>query len=307
MGSLAFAAGGAAAGLGQGLEKVGENAMLELRMAALMRLKEDFESQSQVKGFEHQEAMQQKQFGEQEKMHGIEHGEQVAAAGAQRGFLEEQEARKEKAAEKRTRITAQSRVDVAGIRADAQSRAAAAAHPPGPLLKHAGDYQLQGTVSNGQLVPGARIPIYQHRDGRTFVAAGSRFLPFDSSTGKLPDAKSVGRGNAKAEQDLLADPTGMTPDGKSTKLDAFINAYGYVPGGYFAAQERAQQAPPTGGGPLGKAAPPGATWHPASAPPGSGGEAYTDNAAEDAQADAEDAQAENENSADDEAPAKEPG
>ena len=267
-----------------------------------MRLREDYESQRQGTQIEAGKEQQQRGFAEQEKMHGVEHGEAVQAAQAGRTFAESQEKSKEAAAQTRTETTAKGRIAVANINKEGRLGAAAATHGPQPLLKHAGDYTVGGGIDpvTKQPTPQTKIPIYQHQDGRVFVSVGNRFMPFDSSKG-IPDPKSVGRGNAKAESDLMNDPMGMTPDGKSTKFDAFLGAYGYVPNGYFAAQQRAQQQPTKlGGGPLGAHAPAGAAWQPA---PGAN-EAYTDNEVEDARMDTEDAEAQGGEAEQDTAPAK---
>ena len=295
--------GGALAGGAAGAEKSVENSLAQMRQEGLIRLREQYENTRQQTQIEAGKAQQERGFGEEEKMHGVEHGEAVAAAGATRTFQEAQETKKEAAAQKRTETTAQSRRDVATIRGDSQ-KAAAGTKPPQPLLKHAGDYTLGGGIDpvTKQPTPQTKIPVYQHQDGRVFVMAGNRIMPFDSTTGKLPDAKSVGRGNAKAEQDLMGDPLGTTPNGQ-TKFDAFLDAYGYVPNGFFGAQQRAQSQGPTGGGPLKTPAVAGAKWTPA---PGSN-EVNTENEVEDARMDTEDAEAEGRETEADTTPAGGPG
>lgn len=248
-------------------------------------MRNDFAAQRQQVGIAAQKSEQQAGFAEQEKMHGIEHGEAVAAAGAQRGFLTEQEKSKEAAAQKRTETTGEYRVKAA------QARTAGATKAPPPILKKVGQYQLQGSVQGGQMVPGATIPILQHRNGQLYVQAGDKYLPYDATKGNvLPDTKSVRNAPAAAVQDLVSDPTGQTKEG-AAKMDAFYEAYHYIPAAAVSAQQTAQD---NGGqrGPLGKAMPPGATWKPE---PGE----EEENASEDA----EDARQE----AEDNAPAQEPG
>ena len=288
MGSLSFAIGGGLAQGGAAASDVGREALAQQRLETIERLRNEFAKERQQTGIEAQKSLQQAGFAEQEKMHGIEHGEAVAAAGAQRGFLKEQEQSKEAAAQKRTETTGQYRVKAA------QARVAGSTKPPPPVLRKVGQYQLQGSIDpvSKQPVPGATIPILQHRNGQLLVQAGDMYLPYDATKGnQLPDTKGVSRPkDARAVQDVVSDPNGITASGR-TKIEEFYDAYKYVPAAAVAAQQRAQD---NGGqkGPLGRAMPSTATWKPE---PGE--------EAEEASEDAEDARQE----AEDNAPAQEPG
>lgn len=260
MGSLAFAAGGAIAGAGEGLETVGKNELTRQREEGLERMRAQHQSDLAMETQSRQE-----QFAEH--MHSVEHGEAVAAAGAQREFLTGQEKSKEAAALERVREAGKYRV--AARRAGVQEK------PPPSPMQHQGDYTMYDPAHPD--IPPTKIPVYRHtQSGRLFVSAGNIYLPFDSSSGKLPDSKSVARPPANATADLMKEPT---PE----KMNAYLDAYGQLPAGFFDAQRSyAGSGAKPGQGPLGKAAPSGATWQPA---------AGAQNAAEDEQ---EDADADNE-------------
>lgn len=272
MGSIGYLVGGALAGAGKGLETIGEQASKD------RDVKEAHDWQDA-----HDQTMERLRAAHAEKMQSsgqeFQHGERLEqqdvaahAAGAQREFLTGQEERKEAAAQKRTETTANSRIEARRIGATPKA-------PPKTWTP--GHYQLQGTVSNGQLVPGATIPIMHNRDGRVFVQSGDKFMLYDSTKGtQLPDTKGVRNADPRAVQDLTNDPNGRVPDGSETKADAFYRAYHYLPGSYFSAAQR-EQDKGAAGGPLGKNAPPGSTFVPGQ-PFGGGGNA------QDAQDDAED-------------------
>lgn len=274
MGSLSYAVAGGMAGLGGAMEKVGSesyiNQLISDREATHERLRADLAAKNQQA---EQERAQTFQHGETE----IAAGRNVAAAGAQRQFLTEQEKAKEAAAQRRTETTGQYRV---------KARVAGAPAKAPPKTWTPGHYQLQGSYDpvSKQLIPGATIPIMQHRDGRIFVQAGDKFMLYDATKGtQLPDAKSIGRtADPRAVQDITNDPTGTTPDGSETKADAFYRAYHYLPASYFSAAQRYQDRGPAGG-PLGKNAPPGSTYIPGA--PFGGGNASAN--AQDAEDDGE--------------------
>ncbi len=280
MGSLAFAVGGGLAQGGAAVSDIGKEALMQQRIEAIERLRNEYATQRQ-----------QAQFGEEEKLQSktqqFEHGEKETerqfsskAAGAQREFLSEQEKSKEAAAQKRTETTGEYRVKAA------QARVAGTQKPPPPVLRKVGQYQLQGSIDpvSKQPVPGATIPVLQHRNGQLLVQAGDMYLPYDATKGnQLPDTKGVSRPkDARAVQDVISDPNGVTESGR-TKLEEFYDAYKYIPAAAVAAQQRAQD---NGGqkGPLGRAMPSTATWKPE---PGEN-EADAEDAADDARQDAED-------------------
>ena len=340
MGSLAFAAGGALGGLGQGLADIGKQSLVAQREEALTRLREEFANESQAKGFAHEEASQQKVFGDQEKMHGIEHTEAVSAAEAGRGFAEKQQGEKLKSEESRTERTAESRENVARIRADQADKTAANKPKPKEWTPTA---HLFNTVipdpsdpTGKTMIPGQKsTTVITHRSGFQLVQlADGRFVPFSGDVSKLPDPAGFPRPPAAKVQLLLEHPE---------KAQDFLNKYHQLPQQWWQIQTFHDNNPQSGGGAPESPAPQrnaqsGPTFmdqyqkdHPASggvlgaakrsnmaspmnqpssggggnAAPGTSGEVETDNADEDARADAEDAQAQTQMDADDNAPAKE--
>jgi hypothetical protein len=167
--------------------------------------------------------------------------------------------------------------------------AAGAKQPPEWTQGH---YQMQGSVGKDPtdptgkrqvMLPGGTILTqYNNRTHMAYVQIGNKFMPYDASKGaQLPDTKSVRNAPAAAINDLANDPYGLTPDGKSTKADAFMQQYGHLPGAYFdSLRNRDPNAPPAGG-PLGKGAPPGSMYVPGPSY-GRGADAAEDTADDDA-------------------------
>lgn len=279
MGSLALAAYGGVAGAGAGITEAGKVAeqknmmqtqsdISQAREETITRLRDKFEKEN---------IANQQQF-------------QMKGAQAGRAFEEQKQATEIASKEKiagehetqstgRAQISAHARIEARRVGAPAQKE---------QKTWTPGHYQIGGGIDpvTKMPTPQTTIPVMQHKDGRIFVQAGDKFLPYDATKGsQLPDVKGVRNADPKAVQDLTNDPNGTVPDGSETKADAFQRAYGYLPSSYFSAAQRAEgntQGAP--GGPLGKNAPPNSKFVPGT-PFGGGGNASgnTQDVADDAE------------------------
>jgi hypothetical protein len=262
MGSFAFALGGALAGAGQGIEKVGAEQMLEMREAKLQALRAAEQEKLQATGIEAQKGLQQAGFTEQERMHGIEHGEAVAAAGAQRQFLTDLEKYKQGEATTRAKIRAGSVVEAARLRAGAAAGKAKApvSEWSSAQVPYVGDAP-GGTDRQGApiMLHGQQLhaTILHHKGGQDLIevpsARGPRLVPFTgqdqlarlSDKSYLDQVNSMKPAPAEHVQDLMSHPD-RWPD--------FLHTYGYLPGGvrnawsaqYQRRLQAYQSAPATG-------------------------------------------------------------
>jgi hypothetical protein len=250
MGSLMLAAAGAVGGLGQGITEVGQqeqkaqllqkqNDLIQAREETLQRLRAAEEEKLQASG-------QQFQHTETETAA----GRNVAAAGAQRQFLTEQEKSREAAAGARTNAIVGGRVRVANINADSREANATLRNEKPPKADwKSSTVQLPGLVParaqrmitetdprTGQrtsvpdpsdkppMIPG-KVPyrIMNHISGATSIVklADGRFVPFDGQ--HIPDTKSVGRPPARDVQDLLQNPD---------RYPQFLQRYHQLPEGF---------------------------------------------------------------------------
>jgi hypothetical protein len=279
MGSLALAAYGAVGGAGQGLTEAGKveeekqmeqtkSDIAQKREETIARLRDQFEKENiaNQQQFQMKSAQAGRGFEEQKQKEEIGSKEKIAGAH-------------ETQATERAHISANARVEARRVGTPA---------PKEQKTWTPGHYQIGGGIDpvTKMPTPQTTIPVMQHKDGRIFVQAGDKFLPYDATKGsQLPDVKGVRNADPKAVQDLTNDPNGTVPDGSETKADAFQRAYGYLPASYFSAAQRAESAPTGGpGGPLGKNAPPNSRFVPGT--PFGGGNASGN--AQDAQDDAED-------------------
>jgi hypothetical protein len=254
MGSLAFAAGGALAGAGQGLAEVGKMSMEQQRMEAMMRMKEDYDSQSQQKGFEQQNKQQQAGFGETEKMHGIEHGEAVEAATATRKFEEGKQEKEIASKEGIAKGHDTARVDAAAISGYSRSQSKNGAGGIKPF-----QYQKLSTTpkgADGKPIPGA-LPEqtgvqFDPNTNIAWVQHGDKFLRADEHGSPVRDPKTLNRVPATPGEisALNANPYAKVPSGYKnggmTYMEAFEAEHGYVPASVQAtvhqlAQQSAQQ------------------------------------------------------------------
>jgi hypothetical protein len=285
MGSLALAAYGAGAGLGQGMTEVGqleqkkqlmakENELATNREATIARLRDSFEkeniSNQQQFALKGAAAGREFELGQTKQKQEFESSQQKAKLASSEGVA----ARHEAGATARTERTAASRENVAKTRA-------AGTQKETPTWS-SGHYQVAGPTPES---PPTTIPLRIHRDGRVFVQSGDKFMLYDASQGgQLPDVKGVRTAPTAATQDLVNNPMGTNKTTGETNADAFQRAYGYLPSQYFSAIDRAQHPTGAPAGPLGKNAPPNSTWVQTSGGPASNAQ----DAADDAKADAED-------------------
>jgi hypothetical protein len=104
MGSLGYVLGGAAAGLGQGLHDVGTMQLKQIQEEGLMKLKEQYDTQRQQAGFEHEDILK---------------GREIEAASTLKRAEMEQTAQlakeKEESEERRTRMHGEYQVNAAYV------------------------------------------------------------------------------------------------------------------------------------------------------------------------------------------------
>jgi hypothetical protein len=305
MGSLAFAAGGALQGLGQGLNEVGQMSMKDQIEQTHERLRQDFEASQQEKQQAHAAGMQQAGFTEQEKMHGIEHGEAVQAATATHEF-ELKKAETETASRERIGHGHDvARLDAAAIsgysRSGSKNSGANTVKP----------FQFQRlshvpTGPDGKPIPGA-LPEqtavqFDPNTGISWIQHGDRFLRSDENGKPVQDPKTLNRVPAKPAEiaALNANPYAKVPAGYKnagmTYMEAFEAEHGYVPGTVIGtvrslAQQQARESSQQSSG---FKLPSGRMYQPGFEPSGGGADAGSDESDED-------------NNPDDTAPAKEPG
>jgi hypothetical protein len=261
MGSLALAAYGAVGGAGQGMQEVAQtmqkqqlikqqNDMEQQRQEALERLRAANEQSMQKTGIEAQQAAQKAQFGEEEKITGTKIGAASAAAGATRQFEAEQNKAKLASEEKRTERTAESRENVAGIRASAsQSSGKGGAQwelhniNVGQPMKSDGK---GGMIPDVTAAPTQKSVLFNKSTGATYTQVGDKFIRYDTDkNAPAYSPNSLARVPAAQVQDLLKDPYAVIPSGYSnsgmTKLEAFEQQFHYLPAGVTSAMQSAQQ------------------------------------------------------------------
>jgi hypothetical protein len=255
MGSMGYLLGGALAGAGQGLQKVGEQAEKEQlvqkesdlatkREETIARLKDQFEKQNIQNQQEFQlrgaAAGREFEMGKEEREHTFQHGENVS---------------KQETELQGRRISGDARVDAAAIGAYSRSSKStpdknnvwtSKAINAGPAMKDDG---------TGKMVPDYAAPprtvLGLVKGGRAYNPQGDRLYAWDNDKMQnLRDPKSTNRAVAPGEvEDLLRDPLGKVPDGKNAglqKSDVFEAAHGYLPTSFTDAALRAQSA--QGGG-----------------------------------------------------------
>jgi hypothetical protein len=235
MGSLSFALGGAASGLGQGIEKVAMEELLEMRDQKILDLQNQYASQRQQAG-----------FAEGEKMHGIEHGEAVQAATAQRAFQEDQQKRLIEAQHANVETSASARRyaadQSAGARryaADASAKAREEYYRRAQVAKprwQTRTLQPEADPSNPLVTPKPVSALFNAYTGKWYANDRAGNLVQVDNHGKPlygPDNRS--RASASEVQDLLTDPLGVVPVGPNKgipKSVVFERAYHYLPAGF---------------------------------------------------------------------------
>lgn len=233
MGSLGFALGGALAGGGAGLARVGEEIGQAQIQQKLMEMRQQYQSQLQQAGFAHQESMQGKQqaFEKGLKEEELQAGGAIARAKLQQ--TRELAGQHETAATARTHETAQSRRDVAAI--NAYSRFGSKSGTAGGVKPFSfKPLSNAATDADGKPIPGAnpeqKMLITDPNTGRTYVQWGDRTYLSDPKGnpvdrfGAMIDPRQLRRAPAEAIQHAKEDPE---------SADLFHEAYGYYPPGYL--------------------------------------------------------------------------
>jgi hypothetical protein len=230
-GLLAYAAEGGLAGAGKGLEQAGGEMLKDQMQQGLMRLQNDYATQRQQAGFSHEEAMQGKQQGFEKGLKEEELGVSVASAKAAREQRESEFTRGEEGKTARTKITAQSRVDVANIRG---ASAAAGKNGPKPWqfkTVNVADY------SKGYAVTTSKPLMFNPNTNSLYAQVGDKLVRWDSDANKPAyDPKVLNRKVDPGEVSrLYADPNGIIPSGYAgsgmTNLENFERLHHYLPSG----------------------------------------------------------------------------
>lgn len=277
MGSLALA--GAVEGAGRGLVA---NADIQQKVAA-QKAAADYETTRQM-ALERMRSENAQQIEQQRA------GAQMGVAKLQQQWHTEdvQKEVEAKASEsskqrefqgKENEANRQNRKDIATIRASAQigARAGSAKPPKDWTFRNVTQQPSIDPVTKA-LVPGKQYSVLQNRDGRQFVQAGDKFMPYDASMDSVPDPGSVRRAASSEVEKLVQNPD---------QADNFLATYHYLPMQWFsAAQKQSDKSNAVKG------------WGRNAIPAGArvsgpaylmGGEAAED-AADDAESDREDAQ-----------------
>lgn len=249
-----LAAAGAVGGVGKGLAEVGEaqtKENLATKMNGLQQARE--EAITRLQGQQQSGLEEQRAGHEKERV-----GEEIAGRSAVAHYeVGEKEAEAEKGRTQATSENAKKQAsqekiahghDVARVSA-VQARVPAGKNPPKEWTPRT--LNLQGTVINGQIVPGRGVNVMTHRDGSSWVQVGDKLLPYDGSAsdGLGVKPESLARAPAGAIQALVTNPLGSTPSGMPLK-DSFANRYHYLPLQYMNAAQQARDAAtkPSGGG-----------------------------------------------------------
>lgn len=221
MGSLAYAAGGGLAGLGQGMAQVGreaheeqmlqkQNDLATAREETMTRLRDSLEKEN----IQNQQAFQSKAAG---ATHQFELGKEQQRQEFETGKAKTHE----EAATGRAEILAGARKYAADRSVD---RAAAGKKPAAEWTRS--NLSEQGSIGTGPdgkaaILPGRSYSLLRHNPtGQGFVEVGDKLLPYDASATQFPDSKSVRNAPAADIADLMQHPErGM----------AFFRAYKYLP------------------------------------------------------------------------------
>lgn len=216
MGGLAKwgAIAGGASGAQQNIEYARKKEMADLdeqRETRLKQLEDQMASQRQERGFQQQEKMQGMKGEQATKLQGGAQEFKSAEAEKQRQF-EAVQTDKELEAKK----------EVAGIQAGAKGSSA------GLKRWEAKTTTQTRTGQNGIPEQYDSVALFDKASGRTYIQQGSRFVPQGT------DPKAVRRAPREAIADLLSN---------TSKADAFIEAYNYLPIEFFGALQGQSKQP----------------------------------------------------------------
>lgn len=251
MGLLASA--GAAMGLGQGMVQVAASQQkenLETKMAELAQTRE--ETVERLRG-QQQEKLQASGITASKEMEGTREqfesgqtekklGAASVAAGRTRDFEHQENTSKLSSEEKRTGITAQSRIDAAAVRAAASANSK---EPPKSWEVHV---VSRGDPKNPAAPPIQTQVLVNNRSGASYMQIGDKLIRFNSQTGApaMPP-EALKRAPAADVQDLLRDPLGRIPNGPNaglSKADLFEQTHNYLPASWATAAQQAERQRP---------------------------------------------------------------
>lgn len=246
---MSYVAGGAAAGLGKGLNEVGgEMAQGEIHQA-ILRMQQRFAQQQQQREFGQQRGMlaQQEQFihGEKEREYEV----QARAASLGRQFEKEMKGEQLDMERYRADRSYAARVDSALV------RAAAASGTRGK--QESGSWRTFNVNTGYPTNPDTGKPdltaaptqtpgLYNQRTGQVYAPQGGWLMRWDNQNAKpaLPGRANNHPISDEEIRDLLTDPEGKIEDGPNAgmyKADVFELHYGKLPAQFPQALQRTQQ------------------------------------------------------------------
>lgn len=231
-GLLAYAAEGAVAGAGKGIEQAGGELLKDQVNQGLMKLQNQYATERQQAGFGHEEGMQTRQENFQREQVGQEIAGRSGVAHFQATEAAKRAAEHEAGATTRANILAKARVDSAGIRADAAKKP-----PAGPKP------WVFKTVATSQITKDGPVTtqkplMFNPNNGSAYAQVGDKYVRWDSEkNAPAYDAASFSRAQVDPGeiQRLYANPYQVVPDGNKnaglTNLEVFEQNHHYLPAG----------------------------------------------------------------------------
>lgn len=230
-GLLAYAAEGAVAGAGKGLEQVGAASLKDQMDQGIVRLQNQYASTRQQAEFAQQSAMQGKQQSFEKGLKEEELERSSRVAGAQIASKEKLAGQHEAGATERAKIAAKGRVDAALAHGEAAAKGKNAPKPWQVIKTTQGGFDAHNLPTTNQ------IPLLHNPNtGALYAPVGDKLIRWDASTSKPAyDPKSLNRNVDQGEiQRLYADPNGIIPQGKAagmTNIENFERLHHYLPAG----------------------------------------------------------------------------
>ena len=236
MGSLGYVVGGMAAGLGQGLEAVGKNALDEQKQAKIEQLRADNQAKLQQAGFAQQEKMEGKRETFETGLRQQEIAGRSAVAQAEIGSKEKVAAAHEAGSTARTHEIVQGRLGVARTNADAKG--AAAKQPKPWQMKNVNTGYPMGPDGKPNFLAGPQQTalLQNPNTGALYVQMGDKLVRWNSATNKPAiDSKALNRVpiDPTELERLHRDPMGVIPGGYKggglTNAENFERLHHYLP------------------------------------------------------------------------------
>jgi hypothetical protein len=236
-GLLAYAAEGAVAGAGKGIEQAGATLLKDQVDQGLARLQNDYATTRQQAGFAHEETMQGKQQSFEKGLKEEEIQASTNTATAARQERAAQATEHETAATERARIAAASRTGAAKIRADA---AGAGKNAPKPWkVQNVNVYPTKADGTPDYAAPAQQKPLlFNPNNNALYAPVGDKLIRWNSDTNRPAiDPKVLSRTpiDPGELQRLYSDPNGIIPSafkgGGLTNLENFERVHHFIPAG----------------------------------------------------------------------------